>query len=372
MNGNQDNRRQLRDYTLVIPAGGEQRVQINGDYVHLMESQGATINVYTHNGDRLDLIEGQGVKINPYQEVFFQNLGDVSRTVRVLVGVGEFKSTRIDGKVNLNQVSESLIGLKKLLGSGVIPGNSNRKKLLVRAELDNPGVTRVAGIPLYPGDAMELSVTGDIAVEADNESVIEDYRTMQFGEYTGGGIYVGVVEVDGVEQHIVLGLQSSETRIYPWKDSRTETPGADSESDGYANTMAIVAEGIDQHPAAKYCLEYENEGFVDWYLPSVEELKLVHENLLTRYDGGFKKFKSHPEFENVIDENTGTWSSTGFGENYAKAVGFNDNAVNSYRNKDAAPGIMTRPARKGAPAEGELEGIVIKVRGDHLSVAEVV
>jgi hypothetical protein len=47
---------------------------------------------------------------------------------------------------------------------------------------------------------------------------------------------------------------------------------------GHRNTETIVTLQGEGNYAAKLCADYESEGYKDWYLPSIEELKRVREN----------------------------------------------------------------------------------------------
>jgi hypothetical protein len=73
-----------------------------------------------------------------------------------------------------------------------------------------------------------------------------------------------------------------------WGCDNQEVEGADNMyiESGYQNTLDIVADdcefeyaGIDQVTAAQAALDYESEGYSDWYLPSLEELREVYDVL---------------------------------------------------------------------------------------------
>ena len=56
---------------------------------------------------------------------------------------------------------------------------------------------------------------------------------------------------------------------------------------GRLNTNAIVNACDEKENAAYACINYEHEGFSDWFLPSLEELELIAENLA--YDDEFSE-----------------------------------------------------------------------------------
>jgi hypothetical protein len=64
-----------------------------------------------------------------------------------------------------------------------------------------------------------------------------------------------------------------------WKNARTSTAGTTSMFDGAANTAAMVAAGIADHPAAQFCVNLNIGGFTDWYLPAIQELDIAYFNL---------------------------------------------------------------------------------------------
>jgi hypothetical protein len=53
---------------------------------------------------------------------------------------------------------------------------------------------------------------------------------------------------------------------------------ADSIGSGQTNTQNILDQCDEQNIAARLCDLYENEGFVDWFLPSLGELAVLQEN----------------------------------------------------------------------------------------------
>ena len=111
------------------------------------------------------------------------------------------------------------------------------------------------------------------------------------GEPWGGGYFAGYIShtADGNPTHALIvapratgatGTGYSTTTTYEWKDTNfTQTSGASSFYDGRANTDAIIAAGIDNHPAAKYCVNLSIDGFTDWYLPARAELEIAYFNL---------------------------------------------------------------------------------------------
>ncbi len=65
-----------------------------------------------------------------------------------------------------------------------------------------------------------------------------------------------------------------EAGVYQWKTVASGTTGTTSDSDGAANTDAMAAAGLADHPAAEAC---RNLGAA-WYLPAIDELSVLYAN----------------------------------------------------------------------------------------------
>jgi hypothetical protein len=110
------------------------------------------------------------------------------------------------------------------------------------------------------------------------------------GDAYGGGYFAGYIShtADGVATHRLIvapaatgasGTGYTITTNRQWKTANTATSGTGSAFDGAANTAATIAAGINNHPAAKFCVDLTIGGFNDWYLPSREELDIAYFNL---------------------------------------------------------------------------------------------
>jgi hypothetical protein len=105
-----------------------------------------------------------------------------------------------------------------------------------------------------------------------------------------GGYFAGLIShtQNGVATHALIvaprqtgasGTGYPLTTNYQWKTSQTTTAGTTSSFDGVANTAAIVAAGIDDHPAAKFCVDLRIAGYSDWYLPARSESDIAYYHL---------------------------------------------------------------------------------------------
>jgi len=97
----------------------------------------------------------------------------------------------------------------------------------------------------------------------------------------------------------------AEAKDITWGGYGDEEPAAACMYDGQANTRALVASAV-EHPAAKFCAALNLDGFNDFYLPSLRELKALFANgcdafntdnwywsstQFSRYDAGSQYFR---------------------------------------------------------------------------------
>lgn len=106
-------------------------------------------------------------------------------------------------------------------------------------------------------------------------------KALNVGDLYGGGVYAGQISYGGDTYNLVIPENVYAEYIRPnyqrtWKNSGVgPDPGATSDYDGMSNSNAI---NDSNHPAAQFCRSLEVSGFSDWYLPSKEELRLIHTN----------------------------------------------------------------------------------------------
>ena len=99
--------------------------------------------------------------------------------------------------------------------------------------------------------------------------------------------------------------------------------------EGKNNTDKLKANGIANFPAADACLKYEGGGYSDWFLPSLEEMKLMFTKL------------GKDQLDTFV-KNSSYWTSSekGNGQTYRPAIGDSYDASDSY----VVP-YFVRPAR---------------------------
>ena len=145
------------------------------------------------------------------------------------------------------------------------------------------------------GEALDLALL-DARVTALINAIQAEIPAFDFldpanlGQPVGGGYFGGLIShtADGNPTHALIvapaatgatGTGYTLTTNLAWKTSDTATTGTTSLFDGVANTAAMVAAGIANHPAAQFCTGLTIGAFNDWYLPSQLEKDIVYFNL---------------------------------------------------------------------------------------------
>ncbi|WP_136247934.1 DUF1566 domain-containing protein [Halomonas borealis] len=195
------------------------------------------------------------------------------------------------------------------------------------------GATYYYRLASVTGSLMRLSAEVSVAVV--EKPAGPDFSTAQIGDEIGGGIYAGVDTIDGTDYHIVAGDAASEAYGLEWKTSATTTAGTGSDTDGLANTNAMVAAGVAEHPAAEHCVSYTGGGHSDWHVPARSQLTLMYSNLA-----------GHAEFADNVSSGDQTWTSTEATQSNAWARRLSNGDLGGTR-KDERD-VWARPVRRVA------------------------
>jgi hypothetical protein len=137
------------------------------------------------------------------------------------------------------------------------------------------------------------------------------------GDFVQGGLFVGTF----VSGDTLMGLVVSDSDLSTNAEWGTE--GVD-----VLNTFSDVGEGddntkniVDAYPgidsiSAALCLNSNENGYTDWFLPSLDELELIYDNLAKNGLGGFS--------------NHSYWSSTQVDADHAFTIDMNNGNSNSH------------------------------------------
>ena len=105
-------------------------------------------------------------------------------------------------------------------------------------------------------------------------NVIAQQLQIVVGDEVFGGT-VFYVSLDGKSGKVISSENSNS--LYQWGCSSATVSGTDSSfNTGLSNTLAIDSQCSQLNIAAKYALSATINGYSDWYLPSIGELKLAH------------------------------------------------------------------------------------------------
>jgi hypothetical protein len=159
----------------------------------------------------------------------------------------------------------------------------------VTGTLNQAGSGTITVTGLSGGTSYTFTVTATNSAGTGPASAASNSITTlpSIGQAYAGGFFAGQISTtaNGVATHnLVVGPRSTAQQAPPlfvrWKNSRTETPGADSDINGPQNTADMVADGNSTvYPAAHFCNNLVIGGFSDWYMPANNESDVTYFNL---------------------------------------------------------------------------------------------
>lgn len=135
---------------------------------------------------------------------------------------------------------------------------------------------------------------------------------LHIGDAYQGGI---IFYLDSTKQHGLIAAKSDQSTAAEWSEAPvlqlTNATGKGLGA-GQRNTKKIISvQGYNGYAYAAYlCSKYKNEGYTDWYLPSVNELSQLYKHRSVISDLGYSY-----------------WSSTEYIVEEALAVSFGNNGI---------------------------------------------
>jgi hypothetical protein len=106
--------------------------------------------------------------------------------------------------------------------------------------------------------------------------------THYIGEEFGGGVIFHLwKDAEGTEHGLIVDKVDLST-AQQWSNVTNVQigPSAQSTWDGLSNSNAIVGQAGHTSSVAALCLNSTNGGYTDWYLPAIDELQRLYDNLL--------------------------------------------------------------------------------------------
>jgi hypothetical protein len=147
----------------------------------------------------------------------------------------------------------------------------------LHAKKSDNGIDRISA----GGDTLYLS-NGQTYVPAGSNSGNSGGFTHYIGEQFGGGVIFHVwKDAQGVEHGLIVDLNDLGQEV--WSNINNQLIGSSAQSswDGLSNSNAIIAQAAHTNSAAALCLNSNNGGQSDWYLPSILELNMLWNNYYT-------------------------------------------------------------------------------------------
>lgn len=130
-------------------------------------------------------------------------------------------------------------------------------------------------------------------------SLNKDYVFRHYiGEFYQGGIIAALWKEAGVEHGLII----SQNHFFGnFSNIQNVNAGTNFSNDALTNSNLIVSLSGHTNSAAKVCLDLVENGYSDWYLPSVREMKMIRENIYTiqksLQDRSFTQFSLLPYYQ---------------------------------------------------------------------------
>jgi hypothetical protein len=147
-----------------------------------------------------------------------------------------------------------------------------RMSMSQRLAIQNP----VEGLMVYQTD----SAQGIWLFESNDWIILQTkkdtYKYHYIGEYFGGGIIFHLNnDSNGIQHGLIVSLNNVSNGItWGCEDSALNNS---SRWNGYTNTIETIR-GCGLNNASGICSTYRGGGYSDWYLPAMEELKILFQN----------------------------------------------------------------------------------------------
>lgn len=176
---------------------------------------------------------------------------------------------------------------------------------------------------LVPGTTYYWKVVAKDPLGGVSESAVWSFKAIiQIGDFYEGGV---VFYIDETGKHGLVCPISDQSPTLPqthggWGCNGVEISGADGTAigTGLQNSLDIVAGCVEPGIAADICLTLTLNGYSDWYLPSIDELKAMHQSraIIEAYAlaNGGTEFYGHYYYSSSESTNWAWALAYGFGQ----------------------------------------------------------
>ena len=284
----------------------------------------------------IDIVPLNGGKVSPLSGTY--NVGDTIVLTAVANEYYTFNEWLEDSLVSLTDPYKCCLTL-------ILDGQKNITATFVLTDTDNDNISDKFDLCDDTPEGLIVDQNGCAAVQKDtdedgvndaidicantpaNENVDENGCHAVLGNYALGGV---IFYIDETLNHgLVVALNDNESGEWGCSDEEILNANDSTLGSGYRNTLAILASDCEPAGISAIIAAYSASTFIsedtlinDWYLPSIDELKLLYQerewidDSLTVYNG--KRF-----------ENTTYWSSTQSGTDKAKSLSFGNGSTKS-------------------------------------------
>ena len=137
--------------------------------------------------------------------------------------------------------------------------------------------------PTINGSETKLSAGSNVSISGNGTTAtpyVINATTSGFthyiGELYGGGIVISLWKENGVEHGLIASLTNLNSSVYSNVIGIVGNYEAEGPTNGLVNTNAIVLQSGHTTSAAKVCVNYSVDGYDDWYLPAILELRQMY------------------------------------------------------------------------------------------------
>ena len=134
-----------------------------------------------------------------------------------------------------------------------------------------------------------------------------DTSGLYIGKHFAGGI---IFYLDASGNHGMVCAEADQGSA-PWGCFGTQINTSTAFGSGEQNTAILVASCNDENTAANICNDLELNSYTDWFLPSLDELRLIHNNLTLSGLGDFNIYYIYSSSSNKNDNEAYTYWNQG-------------------------------------------------------------